>query len=44
MQRAGSFRVTREGVDIQDLLSFESSVVDDMEEVSLESSRKMQDK
>ena len=39
--------MTRKGVDTQELLSFEScrsSVVDDMEEVSLESSRKMQDK
>ena len=35
------------GMDTQNLLSFElsrSSVVDDMEEVSSESSRKMQDK
>ena len=39
--------MTRKGVDIHYLLSFEpcrSSVVDDMEEVSSESSRKMQDK
>ena len=37
----------RTGADIKDTLSFEScksSVVDDMDEVSSESSRKMQDK
>ena len=46
LQRSRSSRVTSKGVDMQDLLSFEScrsSVVDDMEEVSSESSRKMQD-
>ena len=47
LQRSGSLRVTRKGVDTQDILSFEScrsSAVDDMEEVSSEFSRKMQDK
>ena len=47
LQRSGGSRVIRKGADIHDTLSFEScrsSVVDDMEEGSSESSRKMQDK
>ena len=39
LQRSGSSRATRKGMDIQDLISFEScrsSVVEDMEEVSSE--------
>ena len=47
LQKSGSSRVTRKGKDVQDLLSLEScrsSVVDDMEEVSSGSSKKMQDK
>ena len=46
LQRSGSSTVTKQGMDIQDLLSFEScrsSVTDDMEEVSSESSKKMED-
>ena len=47
LHRSGSSGVTRKGMDAQDFLSIErcrSSVVHDMEEVSSESSRKMQDK
>ena len=46
LQRSGTSRVTSRVVDTQDLLPFvscRSSVVDDMEAVSSESSRKMQD-
>ena len=42
LQGSGSSKVTRKGMDIQDLLSFEpcrSSVVDDMEEVGSKASR-----
>ena len=46
LQKSGGSRVIRKEADMQDTLSSEScrsSVVDDMEEVSSESSRKMQD-
>ena len=47
LQRLGASKMIRNGPDTQDTLSFEScmsSVACDMEEVSSESSRKMQDK
>ena len=46
LQRFGSSRRMKNEADFQDLLSFEScksSVVDHVEEMSLESPRKMQD-
>ena len=46
LQRLGGSRAMRHGSDAQDTLSFEScssSMACDMEEVSSESSRKMQD-
>ena len=46
LQRSGSSRLTRKEADLQDLLSFESctsSAADYIEEISLESPRKMQE-
>ena len=47
LQRSGSWKRTRKEADTQDRLSFESSrssAVDHVEEMSLESPRKTQDK